>query len=227
MTRASLTWTSGRTAHTARPVRAALALAAAAALTLGACSSGTSNTPPDSPDTSAAPTAQQGVDAPANGGELLAAYDLDGKDAKQIIEQLDTMAKADRPADLIASIRTDEIVLRDRNDETVQTTVPMPADEFYLSFAPYVSQTHDCFYHSLTTCVGEQQNEDVHVTITQDDGTVLVDEDATTFDNGFYGVWLPRDIKATLKVEVAGKSASATIGTGPEDLTCLTTLPLT
>ena len=26
--------------------------------------------------------------------------------------------------------------------------------------------SHDCFYHSLTTCLGELDNEDIQVTIT-------------------------------------------------------------
>ena len=28
--------------------------------------------------------------------------------------------------------------------------------------------SHDCFYHSLTTCLGELDNEDIQVTITDD-----------------------------------------------------------
>ena len=49
-------------------------------------------------------------------------------------------------------------------------------DRFYLSVAPYVDQTHDCFHHSLTTCKGELTSTDVQVQIvdvTNDE--VLVD----------------------------------------------------
>ena len=214
-------------ARPARPLRAGLVLTAAAALVLAGCSA-------DSEDSAGAPAASVGTrssapaaDAPADGRELIAAHGLEGMDAKEAIEHLDTLETSERDQDLIASVRTDVLLLRDRADETVQATLPMPEDEFYLSFAPYVSQTHDCFYHSLTTCVGELQNEDVTVTITQDDGTVLVDEATTTYDNGFYGVWLPRDVQATLTVESGGRTGTATIGTGEDDLTCLTTLPLT
>lgn len=46
--------------------------------------------------------------------------------------------------------------------------------------------SHGCFYHSLTTCLGELDNEDIQVTITDEaTGEALVDEATTTFDNGF------------------------------------------
>lgn len=34
--------------------------------------------------------------------------------------------------------------------------------------------SHDCFYHSLPTCLGELGNEDIQVTIT-DDATGLIE----------------------------------------------------
>ncbi len=154
----------------------------------------------------------------------LAAAGFPDQTIHQVIDELEATPVDDRRDDLIASVRPNAVLFT--IDGGPETSVPLE-DEFYLSFAPYVSQTHDCFYHSLTTCVGELQNEDVTVTITQDDGTVLVDEATTTYDNGFYGVWLPRDVQATLTVESGGRTGTATIGTGEDDLTCLTTLPLT
>ncbi|MDP9822944.1 hypothetical protein J2S59_002753 [Nocardioides massiliensis] len=72
----------------------------------------------------------------------------------------------------------------------------MPEDRFYLAVAPYVDQTHECFYHSLTTCLGELDSADVRVKIVDEaNDEVLVDEVRTTFDNGFLGFWLPRDIE--------------------------------
>lgn len=35
--------------------------------------------------------------------------------------------------------------------ERLETT----PDEFYVSVTPYLEQTHDCFFHSRTTCLGE------------------------------------------------------------------------
>lgn len=157
---------------------------------------------------------------------LLADYGLAGLAARDVIEQLDTMPMTERPGDLIASVRPDHLVISD--DRQRETELPMPTDEFYLSVAPYLTQTHDCYYHSLTTCTGELQNADVTVTVTDDaTGAVIVQEDLRTYDNGFLGLWLPRDIDATLTVEYDGLSAMSPITTsGDEAATCLTTLPL-
>lgn len=158
--------------------------------------------------------------------ELLIEYDLAGLDVQQIIEQLDTMPITDRSNDLIASVRPDELILSDGQQR--ETSIAIPDDEFYLSIAPYETQTHDCYYHSLTTCVGELQNTEVSVNV-EDAGTgeTLIDATLTTFDNGFLGLWLPRGIEATLSVDVDGVTASMPISTmKSEDPTCITTLQL-
>ncbi|MCH1922250.1 CueP family metal-binding protein, partial [Shewanella sp. A3A] len=81
---------------------------------------------------------------------FLAAHDLTGLDVVQVIERLDTMPVAERPADLFASVRPDALVLTD--DQERETLLPMPSHEVYVSVAPYREQTHDCYFHSLTTC---------------------------------------------------------------------------
>lgn len=163
---------------------------------------------------------------PAAQAPILAEHGLEGLDARQIIEKLDAMPVAERPKDLLASIRPNELVLSDDQDRSV--SVPMPEDEFYVSVAPYVSQTHDCYFHSLTTCKGELSKTDVEVKVT-DGGTEkpVLDESVQTFDNGFAGLWLPRGLDGTLTVSSAGRSASMPISTeGAEEPTCLTTLRL-
>lgn len=97
----------------------------------------------------------------------------------------------------------------------------------YVSIAPYKSQTHDCYFHSLTTCVGEMGNTDVQVRLTSGSGEVLVDEVRKTYDNGFLGLWVPRDIDATLRISHAGQIGTANISTKNEDdPTCITNLRL-
>ncbi|SNT08739.1 hypothetical protein SAMN06309944_2032 [Micrococcales bacterium KH10] len=202
----------------------ATALALTTALVLAGCSSD------DSPGTqtgSEQPTTTTQTPNGNTDADLLAAHDLTGLDARQIIERLDTMPLSERPADLMASIRPDELILSDAEDNSL--SLPMPSDEFYLSFAPYVDQTHDCYFHSLTTCTGELQKAEISVTITDSNsGQIIVDESMLTYDNGFAGVWLPRDIEAELTVSYDGLTASAPISTRQaDDLTCLTTLQLT
>lgn len=164
--------------------------------------------------------------ASAGDSALLTEHALGGLDARTIIERLDMMAVSDRPADLMASIRPDAIQFSD--DQGGQTSVPLPEDEFYVSIAPYVEQTHECYFHSLTTCHGELQNQDVQVTVTDTvTGEVLLDDTLRTYDNGFVGLWLPRDIHASITIGYEGRSATAPISTSREDPTCLTTLQLT
>lgn len=203
--------------HTARR-RKAGQLAAASVLVLGltlaGCTTSTREAAPPSPSSE-------------TGDELLAAHDLAGLDAAQIVDQLDAMPVADRPADLGASVRPDELVLTAGQDQ--ETALPMPADVVYVSLAPFEETTHECYYHSLTTCVGELSNVEVQVTLVDDaSGEVLVDEPMQTFDNGFVGLWVPRDIEASLVIARDGRTGSATVSTrNDDDPTCITTLQLT
>ncbi|QGU06791.1 hypothetical protein COCCU_04215 [Corynebacterium occultum] len=151
--------------------------------------------------------------------------DFEGQDARTLIEELDATPVAERRSDIMASIRADELLISDASG--AEMALPLPADEFYVSVAPYATQTHDCFYHSLTTCLGELDNQAVQVKVVAADGGILVDQEMSTFDNGFLGLWLPRDINATLSIEHERKSSTQEISTGAEAATCLTTLQLT
>lgn len=155
---------------------------------------------------------------------LLSAHGLHGKDARALIEELDATPVTERSTEFMASIQPDALVISD--DTGAQVALPLPTDEFYVSIAPFMEQTHDCFFHSLTTCRGELANQDVDVTVLDDSGTVLVDQTLTTFDNGFVGLWLPRDISGTITLEVDGRTVTDSISTGADDPTCVTTLQL-
>lgn len=190
-------------------------VAAAALLTFAAC------TAVDQTETAPAQTTAQSA------SPLLAEHGLAGKDAATIIDELEQTAVNDRPTSLMASVRPDELQLSDT--ETSETTsLDMPDDRFYLSIAPYMDETHECYFHSLTTCTGELGNEDVHLTITDSTtGEVLMDETRTSADNGFVGLWLPRDLTADVTIDYDGLTATTPISTvDAEDPTCLTTMKL-
>ena len=153
---------------------------------------------------------------------LVAGAGLEGKSGREIIEALDQDATA-RPLPVMGSVRYDELILSDGVTEQV---VPIEGNEFYLSIAPYETFTHDCYFHNVGTCQGELAGEDVHVTITTDDGEVLVDEDATTYANGFVGFWIPKDKQGTIVVTKDGKTAESPFSSDAEGATCVTTLPL-
>ncbi|MBP1324879.1 hypothetical protein JOF28_000111 [Leucobacter exalbidus] len=206
---------SRRSAFSTRSLLTAVAALAIAGLTLTACAAPASTTAPTTSST------ESSTDA------FLADHNLDGLDAAQIIEQLDTMPVADRPTDLTASVQPAALVLADTQGR--ETQLAMPADEVYISVAPFETQTHDCYFHSLTTCLGELANTEVQVTLTDNaTGDVLVDEVQQTFDNGFVGFWIARGLEATLTIEVDGKAGTAQVSTmNTDDPTCITTLQLT
>jgi len=213
-----------------RSARAVVTAAAAlATLVLTACAS-QSPAPGPNVDIPAPTVPAPGAvpsEAIAIAESLLAAHGLDGLAARDVVEKMDALALEDRPSDLLLSVRPNELVVKGAGGE--EGALPMPSDAFYVSLAPYVSSTHDCYFHSLTTCKGEMSGADVHVVVTDAaTGDILIDEQRTTFDNGFVGLWLPRGIDAVVDIEADGRSASETLSTRkPDDATCVTTMQLT
>lgn len=175
---------------------------------------------------SAASNASASSSSSAGANELLAKYELQDKDATTIIDELDRLAVADRPSDLRASVRPDELQIANANNKEEFLSLPLPDNTTYISVAPYEFQTHDCFYHSLTTCKGELANTPIHVTFTDKDGNTLIDEDTTTFDNGFAGFWVPKETTGTITVESEGKTGTVDFDSTADGATCVTTLKL-
>ncbi|GGJ71224.1 CueP family metal-binding protein [Glutamicibacter ardleyensis] len=193
---------------------AAVAVVALAALT--ACSSA------PEPDSQAG---QMAVDA-EHTGDFLAELGLEGLDAKQAIDKLDRLPTEQRPTEFTAQVQPSQLVLTHQSGRTAG--LPMPEDQYYLSAAPYVNQTHSCHFHSLTTCLGELYGEEVEVKASNaETGEVLVNKSMETFDNGFIGLWVPRGITVDLEFAYEGKTAKSTVSTaGTTNATCLTQLQL-
>lgn len=192
------------------------ALGLAVVLSLSACSSEGAVSPAPADDSM---TTVAAVDTE----KVLADLGLAAKSGQQIVEELERSTEA-RPLPLTASVREDHVLV---GDGTQEVAVPLPEEKFYVSVAPFVDQTHECYYHSLATCRGELAEEEVSVLITGDDGKVLVDETVTTGTNGFTGFWLPRGIEAgTIEVTHDGHQGSVPLATTPGSPTCVTTLQL-
>ncbi|GAA1246266.1 CueP family metal-binding protein [Janibacter melonis] len=193
-----------------------LAAAAVGALILTGCTSAPS---PGAPAPSSATTSPAAAD-------LLSEHDLTGLSTAEAIERLDTMPIAERPAGLVASVHPRTVSITGGQGQQVQ--LPMPEDEVYISIAPYRHTTHECHFHSLTTCVGELRNANVHITLTGGSGETLIDETRRTYDNGFIGLWVPRGIKATLTIEQNGEVGTWEVSTTEDDdPTCITDLKIT
>lgn len=152
---------------------------------------------------------------------FLEKYGLKGLSVEEIVNNLDS-TKSD-PGGLAASITGEYLILYDNSEEI---KLALPEDKFYLSFAPYITQTHPCATHSLSSCQGELVNQTVNVIITDGKGNEIINSDMTTMENGFVGVWLPRNVDATVKVLYNGLTTQATFTTYSGSNTCLTTLQL-
>lgn len=197
-----------------------LAMATVIGLT-AAC--GSSDTTLGSASTDLASTsASSTVDPSSAEAAVLAEQGLAGMSVEQIVTTLDASDRP-RPLDIAASVQANQLLLSDGDQEV---TLALPKDSFYLSIAPYLTTTHDCYYHSLATCQGELSRKPMQVTITADSGEVLVEREVTTGTNGFAGFWLPRNISGTIDVEYEGRTGSVGFATDSESPTCITTLQL-
>src|SRR5690606_27518274 len=134
----------------------------------------------------AAPLVLAGCSAsPSAAEELLAAHDLPGGTAREVIDALEALPLEERPTDLMASVGTHVLTLSDASER--EATLDLPEEELYISVAPFVTGTHECYFHSLTTCRGELAEEELSVRVENTSGEVLIDEPRTTAPNGFLG----------------------------------------
>lgn len=123
-----------------------------------------------------------------------------------------------------ASITSSELIVTDENQKVV--TYDLPEDEFFVSIAPFISETHPCDIHSLTGCQGELVEEEFNVHIEDSEGNVILDEKKKTEANGFIDLWLPRDDKFDVIITQGDKETTSEISTFDGDNTCITTMKL-
>ncbi len=123
-----------------------------------------------------------------------------------------------------ASISSSELIIT--NEDDTQETYDLPEDEFFVSIAPFVSETHPCDIHSLTGCQGELVDADFDILIKNKAGDVVVDETMNSGKNGFIDLWLPREEDYDVTVKYDGKEVESNISTFNGDGTCITTMQL-
>ena len=140
-------------------------------------------------------------------------------DVKSLIHDYST----DQISATSASVDTSQLVVEKDNKEV---NYDLPDDEFYVSIAPFINETHPCTFHSLTGCQGELVNTPFEVYIENANGNVLIDESIESFDNGFIDLWLPRDQEFKVIITLDDKQVESTISTFEDDPTCITTMQL-
>ena len=146
--------------------------------------------------------------------------EMETQDIKELVAEY----SGNKAKDESASITSKKLIVID--EEGKELAYELPKDEFFVSIAPYVNQTHPCTNHSLTGCQGEMANKEIDVTIEDSKGNVLVDETMKTPANGFIDLWLPRDETYNIKMEHEGKMVESKFSTSDNDGTCITTMQL-
>lgn len=137
---------------------------------------------------------------------------------KDRINKLDSIL--DEPANFNATI-TPEILTLTLDDQSFEYA--LPEDEFYVSFAPYVTSVHPCQIHNLVGCRGELLNETFNILIVDQNGKQLINQEMKSMDSGFIGLWLPRNIEATLTITYQDLSVTHVLSTNLDSDTCITT----
>ncbi|MDP5274955.1 CueP family metal-binding protein [Chengkuizengella axinellae] len=123
-----------------------------------------------------------------------------------------------------ASITSEYLIVQDVNQE--EQKYELPEDEFFVSIAPYINNTHPCTNHNLTSCQGELASETFDVVIADSTGNVIVSKSIESGENGFVDMWLPRDKEYQVTIEHDGKIAESNLSTFKTDGTCVTTMQL-
>lgn len=159
----------------------------------------------------------------ANNDDFLVRNNLDGKSLSQIVDTLEN--RLNDPAGFTAGINGERLVMTDTKGSH---EILLPNNQFYLSIAPYINQTHPCGIHNLVTCRGELKNQTFLVVVTNTQtNEVILNQNVKTANNGFMGIWLPRGLDVTVTVSQGSLTASTQVGTYSDSDTCLTTLKLT
>ncbi len=155
---------------------------------------------------------------PSGANKVLKQLDLENTEIKEVVNNLDQ--RIDEPTNVGARITGDKLFLYDNEKEY---SLDLLTDSFFVSIAPYINEVHPCTIHNLVSCRGEIFNQTMRIRIVDENNQIIIDEERITQDNGFIGIWLPKGIKATLKVDYDGLTVEYPISTFSESDTCITT----
>jgi len=148
------------------------------------------------------------------------AKSLDTKEMKELVQDYTTRNLQAESA----SITSTELIVKDNDNQ--ERVYDLPEDEFFVSIAPFINDTHPCDIHSLTGCQGELVEQDFDLQVTDSAGNVIIDEIKRTEANGFIDLWLPRNETYNVIITQDGKTTESEISTFEEDNTCITTMQL-
>jgi hypothetical protein len=99
----------------------------------------------------------------------------------------------------------------------------LPSDQMYVAVAPYMTKTHTCSTHYLSSCQGELTNKSFEITAVDTKGNKYYSGSIATMSNGFFELWLPRNETITIDISYDGKNAEEILTTDGSSRTCITT----
>ena len=174
--------------------------------------------------TSSTPVTESSVPSSSASAEqaFLTQHNLNGKTPEEMVEYIDQLP-APRPLPFNAGVTSKALLV---GDGTQQYEIPLSGDKFYVSVAPYINKTHECVDHSLSGCQGEMVKQPFHVKIIDEKQQVIMDKDISSYKNGFFGLWLPRNKTMQIEVTQPGYVGKEVISTNDDSQTCITTLRL-
>lgn len=146
----------------------------------------------------------------------------EAKDVKQLVQDysVGNIGKGIESA----SITSTQLIITDSDNK--ESVYHLPEEEFFVSIAPFINETHPCMQHSFTSCQGELVDKDFDFYIEDMEGNVLLDKTMNSGSNGFIDLWLPRDKTYQVKISHDGKQVESEISTFENDGTCITTMQL-
>jgi hypothetical protein len=145
---------------------------------------------------------------------------IEDQNIKQLVQDYSVGIKQAKSA----SITSQQLIVT--NSDEGQVIYDLLEEDFFVSIAPYVEQTHPCANHSLTSCQGEIADEEFAVYIEDMQGKVIIDQTMKSHANGFIDLWLPRDHTYRVTIENRGRAQVSEISTFESDNTCITTIQL-
>ena len=140
-------------------------------------------------------------------------YQLKTDDIEVLIDQLETR---DFEGALSASITHQTVSIQTEEDAY---TFDLLNEMFYISFAPYINMTHECYTHSLTGCQGELVNQDMEIKVYDESNQLIDDRIINTGDDGFIGLFL--ESGQTYRIDVVYNDLTTEFYTSPTQ-TCYT-----
>ena len=155
-------------------------------------------------------------------GEIASKANVEGLDPHAALA-LANKWKATEPG-VTSFVNTELISFEFANGD--KASIPLPEPKMVVAIAPYITYTHPCTIHYTSGCQGELANKTMKVFGKTADGLVVVDTTVTTLENGFFELWLGRDLDIELSVEYDGRRSVQRITTYNSSNTCITTMHL-